>query len=503
MFQKMDLCLYCFSVLTPTYLYDMVIDSWTRIRNFPVLLKLLGVCLLVAYLFFLEEGGAHFRLFLSNYYLQQLPFEADFIVSFIVWILLLVSAVLLIFSKLEPWALLASGSAVWYLKRFSVFAQCSWGTVLPAVLILLACSEWYRRYRRMEQGNCPNITVKAIEILISLIYFASVTQRLLDPSWLQGNITQLLLESRAFSRFTQIPWNQLSVFLKMGSYYVLLAEVLGVTLPFWKKRHKTLILILLPIHVILAIVSTEMVWQLFFLSLLFLVYQKEESNGPDKIGAKFWESLPSKFLVALLYVASLPYDASLSLIKKPVSIARGIISNTGLLPFTQFRLFHTRPVFATCFYIYGENHSGVQVLKSSELKKCLNGENYFFQDNLLHSTVRSFLDISSHSLNEAHLETNSFQEGITEVSRDISDRWGHAVCKSFSGSELQEAYVIVFNIFQDKSKYSVKSLPLSWYSCSKNQSMKFESVSREVQKLAHKDYLKLMHTLSEVSFKRN
>ncbi len=456
-----------------------------RVPHFKVFRILLAVSVLSAYLFYLFPAPYVFRFYLENYYLRGLGSYSSLVIPLVIWLGVISASFWMLVSEkmLVAYAVLFFG--VGYLNDFSTFAHCSWGDCLPFVFLALVFNEIWRRKNNFKSDAVLGITVRFFECLLGLIYFASVTQRLLDPNWLHGDMLQYFLESPTFSRFPALPWAAMACPLKALTYFSLLAEVLGSFLPFWGRYRRMVIVILLPVHVGLALTSTEVVWQLIVISLLFLSYVDKEPLAWDgfKISRRWIQGLGygAFGLVAWLYVAALPFDESLSLTNPVVSLARRTTSAVGLASLTDRRLFHTKPVFASCLYIEGSIGTEIISLFQPDLSQCVDGENHFFQDNLLHSGLQASLNFFRPQVKRGHLSRAEINLEEQQVVEETNNVWGFAACKQYSSitQSLSHTAVYLLQVYKDKGSELVKAVPLSYFDCRANQTLPFPLAGSE------------------------
>ena len=83
---------------------------------------------------------------------------------------------------------------LWFIKSQSLFAHCHWSEILPYIFILLSIDE------TLSKRKIDIDFFLGIRILVSLIYFSSLNQRLLDPTWQSGDFVHAFLNSPVFSK---------------------------------------------------------------------------------------------------------------------------------------------------------------------------------------------------------------------------------------------------------------------------------------------------------------
>ena len=184
------------------------------------------------------------------------------------------------------------------------------------------------------------------------------------------------------------------------------------------------------------------------------------------------EKLAAAIIVLLLYLAALPFNSPFTIVNTIVASSRHAVEITGLLPLTQRRVFHTKPSYGTCFFIYAESENHFEKIGESDAKECLTGKNYFFQNNFLHATVRATLDIYGPTVKNNHFNKNQIQQEMLFIQEDISNRWGYAACKKFStvSKSMDKVFIFTINIFRDRN-FKFSPLVLSHFSCQQNRTL--------------------------------
>lgn len=293
---------------------------------------------------------------------------------------------------------LAVALLLWTIKFESSFAHCHWSEVVPYLFILLFLEN------RLSKKKIHFDFFLFLRVFVSLIYFSSFLQRLLDPSWQSGLFLSQFLRSPVFSKLAGTYFVSIIPAWPILTYAVLFVEFLGALLPF-RKFTRPIVLLLLPIHLFLWFFSTESIWQMLFIVLLVIIFLESENlkYTPSKIGRYVHMSMLALF--AILYLSAIPYDFRLKVLMAPVSWARVVADTLTLQPLYNQRLFHAAPYKAFCPKIAfrsAKASGDIVSLYSVTPENCVVKGQGWIQDHLYHSLLQYILTLNSWDLKFSH-----------------------------------------------------------------------------------------------------
>ncbi len=388
---------------------------------------------------------------------------------FVGWISLVSLFLFQIFNlKRKPWPAIDILIAIllWFIKSESLFAHCHWSEILPFVFILLALDDV------LIKKKIDIDFFLGIRILVSLVYFSSLNQRLLDPTWQSGEFVSAFLNNPIFSKLAGSQFLSALPHESFSTYAILYVEFLGALLPF-RKASRAIVILLLPIHLFLLLFSTESVWQVLFLVLLGIIYFEPPIRPVSATRFKKKIRAFKILFLVFIYTAALPYDIRLSFLLPAIAGTRSVFDQVGMQALYNQRLFHARPYRAFCPKILVQKNRPTKdllPLYSVTPDDCLERGQGWIQDHFYHSILQYVLTIGSWNMKHSHYsETRNRTEKmdwINQAQVSLSD----SLCNGKISTLGNDYNVLVFAtlISGSEKPYRVRTQILSIFRCLNN-----------------------------------
>lgn len=215
-----------------------------------------------------------------SYYASGRELELVHQLPWVVWTILMVSAVCLICGLGTPAAALCLAGCQWLFMEPSRYFTWSWAKHIPVVLLWLSVSGCGRAYsldsvirRRVDPRWQPaseveSVGLRLIQIQITLIYLRAAWGRVDSAGWINGEMMWGAMVNPLFARFNGLELLPLRPLLMVMCWIGLLIELAAPILLWIRKTRPVMVLLCIAFHLALHVTTGVHWWQLFMFAAL-------------------------------------------------------------------------------------------------------------------------------------------------------------------------------------------------------------------------------------------